>query len=433
MIFINGVCRTGDWASRWQFGLTTADLLRETQRRFDVEGQRLVELDSYVAGGQRLWSAVWRSGDWAHRLTVGRETDTFLAETQALFDREGLRLERAEVFLEGGRFVWAGSYRSGDWAHRFTVGRDTDTFLAETQAFFDREGLRLTQAIPCTAPDGSLRWAGIYVGGDWAHRFTLGQDQNTFARETQRLFDAEGLRLDQLVEYEVGGTTRYAGIYTPSGDAHRFFLGWPVQDFAAESQRLFEEEGLRITAAQVTPRRGKGVRLQLKILDAPSVPIPDMLRSMREVYASVGQLVTVEGTENLNLPLLTDLDAGGCGGTTTTEQDQLFANRNNVGADDITVYFCRSVTDVAAGSTWNGCATHPDGQPGAAVSSIATRWTLAHEVGHVLGLRHCDDAGARLTDRLMTGGGTGSITNLPPDLDASESSAMDASALTVDL
>jgi hypothetical protein len=381
MIFINGVCRTGDWASHWQFGLSTADLLEETQRRFDVEGQRLVELDSYVAGGQRLWTAVWRSGDWAHRLTVGRDTDTFLAETQAFFDREGLRLERAEVFLDRGRF----------------------------------------------------RWAGIYVGGDWAHRFTLGRDQDTFAHETQQFFDNEGLRLDRLVEYEVGGTTRYAGIYTPNGDAHRFFLGWPVQDFAAESQRLFDEEGLRITAVQVTPRPGKGVRLQLKILDAPSVPIADMLRSMRQVYASVGQLVTVEGTETLNLPLLTDLDAGACEGTTTAEQDQLFAQRNNVGADDVTVYFCRSVTDVADGTTWNGCATHPDGRPGAAVSSIASRWTLAHEVGHVLGLQHCDQEGARLTDRLMTGGGTNKITNPPPDLVAAESSTMDASALTVDL
>ena len=73
----------------------------------------------------------------------------------------------------------------------------------------------------------------------------------------------------------------------------------------------------------------------------------------------------------------------------------------------------------------NGCATHPAGRPGAVVAQGATRWTLGHEVGHVLTLRHVND-----NNRLMTGNGTANITNAPPDLTAQEVIAMRANNLT---
>lgn len=66
--------------------------------------------------------------------------------------------------------------------------------------------------------------------------------------------------------------------------------------------------------------------------------------------------------------------------------------------------------------------------PACVVVRGATQWTLAHEVGHVLGLRHVND-----NDRLMTGNGTGNITNPPPDLVSSEVGTMGNSPYTQDL
>jgi hypothetical protein len=106
---------------------------------------------------------------------------------------------------------------------------------------------------------------------------------------------------------------------------------------------------------------------------------------------------------------------------TTAEQNQLFANRNFVGANEVVIYFVRSTVP-----PFNGCAAFPAGSPGAVVAQGATRWTLGHEVGHVLGLVHVNN-----NDRLMTGNGTGNITNPPPDLVASEVTTMRASNLTV--
>jgi hypothetical protein len=140
--------------------------------------------------------------------------------------------------------------------------------------------------------------------------------------------------------------------------------------------------------------------------------------------------VNIESTETLtNLPALLDIDVGQCiRGTTTAEQNQLFQNRNNVGANDIVVYFVRSTVP-----PFNGCATHPDGRPGAVVAQGASQWTLAHEVGHVLSLRHVEGEPCTnlsfVPTRLMTACGTGRIT-ATPNLIQGEANSMDASSLT---
>ncbi|MBC8116295.1 MAG: hypothetical protein H7062_18050 [Candidatus Saccharimonas sp.] len=164
------------------------------------------------------------------------------------------------------------------------------------------------------------------------------------------------------------------------------------------------------------------VRVHVKVLTNPSVSLDTMLHNMREVYAVGAIDVEWASTENLNLPALNDVDVGTCvSGVTTTEQNQLFANRNNVGTNELVVYMVRSTVP-----PFNGCAAHPAGRPGAVVAQGASQWTFAHELGHVLGLRHVND-----NNRLMTGNGTSNITNPPPDLVASEIVTMVASPFTI--
>ena len=166
------------------------------------------------------------------------------------------------------------------------------------------------------------------------------------------------------------------------------------------------------------------VRLHTKVLTAPNIALNTMVQRMTEVYGSVGIAVQHASTENLNFPLLNDVDVGTCTlGNATPEQVQLFANRNNAGANDVVVYFVRSTVP-----PFNGCAAHPVGRPSAVVAQGATQWTLAHEVGHVLGLFHVND-----NNRLMTGNGTANITNEPPDLVGPEVGTMLASLFTQDI
>jgi len=163
------------------------------------------------------------------------------------------------------------------------------------------------------------------------------------------------------------------------------------------------------------------LRLHVKILTNPTIAINRMIAAMQQVYEAVGIRVQRVSTENLDLPALRDVEVGRCrSGTVTEEQTNLFSHRNNAWGNDVVVYFVRSTVPA-----FNGCAAYPDGQPGAVVAQIATQWTLAHEVGHVLSLVHVNN-----NNRLMTGNGTTNITNPPPDLTSTEVNAMRASTLT---
>jgi hypothetical protein len=174
------------------------------------------------------------------------------------------------------------------------------------------------------------------------------------------------------------------------------------------------------------------------------VNIDTMLASMRQVFAAASIMVEEGPRENLTImtpggtPQL-DFNVGQCRtGQMTTDQTQLFQNRNNAGANDMVIYFVRATIP-----PFNGCAAHPAGRPGAIVAQGASRWTMAHEVCHVLGLDHipgentgCPPATPECCStpdftRLMTGCGTGNITGTPVVTNA-EITSMHNSALTID-
>jgi hypothetical protein len=173
------------------------------------------------------------------------------------------------------------------------------------------------------------------------------------------------------------------------------------------------------------------VRLQVVYVQpTPSFTVPrpitasfrTQLLRMRQLYAAADIGVEVAATSSwtgIEAELLSDLDVGvgrtaaspapqPCDSTLTAEQTLLYAHRDGMADTDVAIYLVRSIVP-----TNNGCAAHPEHQPGAAVADIASQWTLAHEVGHVLGLVHVDtNAPCRLT-RLMTGCGTGLIGGVP--------------------
>lgn len=139
--------------------------------------------------------------------------------------------------------------------------------------------------------------------------------------------------------------------------------------------------------------------------------------AMHELFAEGGVAVYRGTTEDLSgnaaLQPLQNLNVGQCLlGQPTQDHNTLFANRNNVAANDLVVYIVSTL--IGGAGNFLGCATHPNGQPGAAVVQSTARWLVAHEVGHVLGLRHVTGQ----SDSLMFP--NVGWTNVPPDLAVAE-------------
>ena len=104
--------------------------------------------------------------------------------------------------------------------------------------------------------------------------------------------------------------------------------------------------------------------------------------------------VDVANVETLQLPQLDDLDVGTCSsGALTAEQRDLFANRSGVPVGGIVIYFVRTISPMPV----MACAAHAPGVPSIVISRLSSQWSLAHEVGHVLGLNHSGAPHALMT------------------------------------
>jgi hypothetical protein len=163
--------------------------------------------------------------------------------------------------------------------------------------------------------------------------------------------------------------------------------------------------------------------LHFKVLWPPNTALATMVNSMTQAYGAVGINVVVDPVvENLSLPVLVDLDVGACPIDTsiTAEQDQLFAYRNNVPDDEICVYFVRTTRPPKSGCASRMTMPPPflNGRPSAVIAAAASRWTLAHECGHILGLPHADPQERVMNER------TWRITQNPPALSPSEVNLM---------
>ena len=177
------------------------------------------------------------------------------------------------------------------------------------------------------------------------------------------------------------------------------------------------------------------VRLHLKSLGMPTVPEFTALRNAQSVYGQYG--ICVEFASGQSLPngvdrnnqclSLTTVDVGSCtiSQSMTHQQDALFGygSRQGVGPYDILCYWVNRVE--SGGVQLAGCASHPTAQPACVVAALGSPWTLAHEVGHVLGLRHTTG-----TTMLMSTP-TASITARPPSISAADLAIIRSSRLCV--
>jgi hypothetical protein len=111
---------------------------------------------------------------------------------------------------------------------------------------------------------------------------------------------------------------------------------------------------------------------------------------MNVVYAPHDIMIRELSREPLILPEADSLEVGITDADLTAEQTILFSHRNGMGDKDICVYFVSEIKVVVGTFVQpiNGSSAHPAGQPAAVVAKDAPKWTLAHEVGHVLGLTH---------------------------------------------
>ncbi len=154
------------------------------------------------------------------------------------------------------------------------------------------------------------------------------------------------------------------------------------------------------------------IDLYLKIITQPVISIDEMIRRAQQVYGPHDIVIRERGRQKVDQPEGGSLEVGD-DAHPTADQQLLFRVREGADTGDICVYFVseiKLVTPTVVRPVWGYSARQP-GKASAFVARDAPKWTLAHELGHVLGLLHDEDE-----QRLMHESGDPQLIDFCPSL-----------------
>jgi hypothetical protein len=437
----------GGWVGGWAQLYTPVDRLRELRVARNQDGRlevigvapddtiwhtwQVPPNDDWVGG----WAQLYTPADRLRSLDVGQNADG--------------RLEVIGVAPDDTIwFTWQVPPNDdwvGGWAQLYTP----ENRLRELRVARNRNG-RLE--VIGVAPDNTIwhTWQeernDDWVGG-WEQLYTSGGELRSLeiGQNADGRLEVIGVAPDDTiwhtwqVEPNDGWVGGWEQLYTPEDrlrelrvarnrDGRLEVIGVGPDNTIWHTWQEERNEGWVGSWEQLYPTRC--IRVLIKTIVNPNVPINTMLANMQTVFASAGIRVDEGPREALTIrpnpgaPPQTVFNVGDCilGQDPTADQTLLFQNRNDAGPNDIVLYLILAATP----NGLNGCVTFPGGPPGAVVVQAASQWTMAHEVGHVLGLKHitgestnCPPTGpARCCNtpnfaRLITGCGTDNITGTP--------------------
>jgi hypothetical protein len=132
------------------------------------------------------------------------------------------------------------------------------------------------------------------------------------------------------------------------------------------------------------------IRLHFRSVAMPVVPEFTALDNAQKVYGKFriklefasGLSMRLEDGDTLRL----DASDGTCKWNQASDEQKLLnalGGRDGVGPTDVLVYYVNTIRE-KDGGTLNGCAGHEPGKATVVVAASGSRWTLGHELGHVL-------------------------------------------------
>jgi murein DD-endopeptidase MepM/ murein hydrolase activator NlpD len=246
--FVPAVSATTQFAGLWRngtdgnyvyYGLSAASLL-DLANQYHTNGLRLVNIHSYLDGGNRVWAAIWRGGSDSEFYS----TDQTWAQFTTLYTQRhnaGLRLIDIDTYVNAGTRYWAGIWRSGNDGEVLYAGLSVDQ-LSATNNILVGQNLRLADVE--TYVDGGTRyWAGLWRSGTDTSVFASGLSDGGL--QTVNLFQqSHGRELVDLESYpDSFGARKWAGVWRGTNNP-------TYADLTMDGEKLNAEVGQRFAAGK---------------------------------------------------------------------------------------------------------------------------------------------------------------------------------------
>ena len=129
---------------------------------FAAQGVKLVSMQNWEDGGQRLWGGIFRSEKGKQEIVKDLQWDPFVARWKELHE-QGLCLDDFEIIPKGGKFYFTGIYHEGSDENPIWVQLTRDQFVSKWSNL-SGGGVRLVD-VELYQSSGQWYYAGIFRGG----------------------------------------------------------------------------------------------------------------------------------------------------------------------------------------------------------------------------------------------------------------------------
>ncbi|HEX3129265.1 MAG TPA: hypothetical protein VH394_18165, partial [Thermoanaerobaculia bacterium] len=222
-------------------GLEEAAFLAEAKKLAD-KSVHPTDIETWVQGGRRLWGGIFRSGPDSSLIITGMEGDPFLKRWEKLNNDEEMRLIDLEVYQDKGKLKFAGAFRNGSEDSSLWVGQDRDPFKVKWQQLVN-SGLRLVDLEVYKGAGGKNVYAGVFLDAPGSYGMWNALSWDRFM---ERWKGAGGNGLADIESYTEGGKRLYDGVVLGGGGAEEVTTPIDLEALHAKWRELLAK-GYRLT------------------------------------------------------------------------------------------------------------------------------------------------------------------------------------------
>lgn len=215
--------------------------------QLDAGGSRIVALDTYVEGGRRLWSGIFRSGNDKQSLFNGLEFEAFTKKYKGMVNDQHMRLVDVVVYDEGAKRLLAGAYREGYDRYDLWVGQDQKAFQGKVSEL-GGSGLRLQHMDVYRTTGNKLNYAGAFREGTGSYGLWTGLDHDAFLAKWKKSSDS-GTQINEVKTYAEGKKRLYDAVIGGGSTKTEVDLGLDANALAAKWKENFGK-GLRLAGLE---------------------------------------------------------------------------------------------------------------------------------------------------------------------------------------
>lgn len=276
---------------------------KEGEQLTKEAGLRLIDVETVVLNGKRVYSGLWTKGDGTNLFSSELSRAAF-ENTMKSRQKQNLRLIDFEIFRSAGNLRFAGVWRPGTGEEKLTDPLGFDAFVALGNQWTKKQGLRLID-VEVENVGGKFLYTGLFRSGTGSNLFTGPLSKEAFLAKRDQMV-AQGLELVDFERVKNRSQEFYVGVwFSGKGESQlselKNFVG-----FFTFSQSQFNAGKHNADLELFIKASGNGnpnpKPVPGDLPEPPSPPLPPYIELVKGNIFRIDWSVIIEGMPRIEIP-----------------------------------------------------------------------------------------------------------------------------------